>query len=84
MLPRIGAVGVGGLSGLILGLRGGKFKRLVYSSTGALIVASICYPKQAQEGTTIAKYYVNVGYNFLYGGKAFVKLLLLYEKFYQF
>ncbi|XP_014223482.1 MICOS complex subunit MIC27 [Trichogramma pretiosum] len=69
VLPRIGAVGVGGLSGLILGLRGGKFKKLVYSTTGALIVASICYPKQAQEGMILAKYYMNVGYNFFYGVK---------------
>ncbi|XP_014206979.1 MICOS complex subunit MIC27 isoform X2 [Copidosoma floridanum] len=69
VLPRIGAVGLGGLSGLILALRGGKFKKLVYTSTGALAVASICYPKQAQEGVIIAKYYVNVGYNFFYGVK---------------
>ncbi|KAJ8679785.1 hypothetical protein QAD02_015572, partial [Eretmocerus hayati] len=69
VMPRIGAVGVGGLSGLILGLRGGKFKKLVYSTTGAITVASICYPKQAQEGVTLAKYYINVGYNFLYGVK---------------
>ncbi|XP_032452213.1 apolipoprotein O-like isoform X7 [Nasonia vitripennis] len=69
VLPRIGAVGVGGLSGLILGLRGGKLKKLVYSSTGALVVASICYPKQAQEGMTLAKHYINIGYNFVYGVK---------------
>ncbi|XP_058802714.1 uncharacterized protein LOC131670803 isoform X1 [Phymastichus coffea] len=69
VMPRIGAVGLGGLTGLILGLRGGKFKKFVYSYTGAVVVASICYPKQAQEATVLAKYYVNVGYNFLYGVK---------------
>lgn len=69
VLPRFGAVGIGGLSGFILALRGGKFKKFVYTSTGALIVASICYPKQAQEGLTLTKYYANVGYNFFYGSK---------------
>ena len=71
VLPRIGAVAVGGLSGLILGLRGGKFKKFVYTSTGALIIASLSYPKQAEEGIALGKYYINVGYNFLYGGKTF-------------
>jgi hypothetical protein len=68
ILPRIGAVGVGGLSGFILALRGGKFKKLVYTSTGALIIASICYPNKAQTGMKFVKYYVNVGFNFLLGG----------------
>ncbi|XP_015608937.1 MICOS complex subunit MIC27 isoform X2 [Cephus cinctus] len=69
VLPRLGAVGIGGLTGLIFGLRGGKFKKLVYSSTGALAVGAVCYPKQAQEGVELAKHYVNIGYNFIYGVK---------------
>lgn len=80
VLPRIGAVGVGGLSGLILGLRGGKFKKLVYSSTGALVVASICYPKQAQEGMSLAKHYINIGYNFVYGGKINLKFFSRFQQ----
>lgn len=68
MIPRVGAIGIGGLAGLILGLRGRTFKRVVYSSTGALAMASLCYPKKAAEGVDLAKHYVNVGYNFIYGG----------------
>ncbi|KAG7208180.1 hypothetical protein KM043_016528 [Ampulex compressa] len=69
ILPRIGAVGIGSLSGLILGLRGGTFKRLVYSSTGAAAVGAVCYPKKAEEGVVLMKYYTNVVYNFVYGIK---------------
>jgi len=69
MMPRLGAVGIGGLTGLIFSLRGGKFKRLVYTSTGALSVAAVCYPKQAQESVTMVKHYANIGYNFVYGVK---------------
>ncbi|XP_011506172.1 PREDICTED: MICOS complex subunit MIC27 [Ceratosolen solmsi marchali] len=69
-LPRIGAVGVGGLSGLILGLRGGKLKKLVFSSTGALVVGSICYPNKFENGCKFIKYYVTVGYNFVRGVKS--------------
>ncbi|XP_012285707.1 MICOS complex subunit MIC27 [Orussus abietinus] len=68
-LPRLGAVSVGGLTGLILGLRGGKFKKLVYTSTGALTMAAVCYPRQAQEGVDLVKHYVNISYNFVYGIK---------------
>lgn len=67
-MPRMGAIGIGGLAGLILGLRGRMFKRIVYSSTGAITMAAICYPKKTEEGFNMAKHYVNVGYNFVYGG----------------
>lgn len=69
VMPRMGAIGIGGLTGLILGLRGRTFKRLVYSSTGALTMGAICYPKKAEEGFDMAKHYINIGYNFIYGGK---------------
>lgn len=78
IMPRVGAIGVGGLTGLILGLRGRTFKRLAYSSTGALAMAALCYPRKAEEGFNMAKHYVNVGYNFIYGGNVrsfFSKLL---------
>jgi len=72
-VPRIGAVAVGGLAGLIFGLRGGFFKRLVYTSIGAGGVASICYPKEAKIYTEQAlvetRKYGNIGYNFVYGVK---------------
>ncbi|KAM0729182.1 MICOS complex subunit MIC27 [Formica fusca] len=69
VMPRVGAIAIGGLAGLVLGLRGRTFKRLVYSSTGALATAAICYPKKAEEGLDTAKHYINVGYNFVYGVK---------------
>ncbi|GAB1867192.1 MICOS complex subunit [Camponotus japonicus] len=69
IMPRMGAIAIGGLAGLVLGLRGRTFKRVVYSSTGALTTAAICYPKKAEEGLDAAKHYINVGYNFVYGVK---------------
>lgn len=69
VMPRVGAVALGGLTGLILGLRGGKFKKFLYSYTGVVVAGAICYPNKAQEATTLAKYYINIGYNFFYGGK---------------
>ncbi|XP_033227545.1 MICOS complex subunit MIC27 isoform X2 [Belonocnema kinseyi] len=68
-LPRIGAITVGGLLGFLLGIRGGKFKKLVYTSTGSLSVAAFIYPAQARNGLDLAKHYTNIGYNFVYGVK---------------
>lgn len=73
-MPRMGAIAIGGIAGLVLGLRGRKFKRIMYSSAGALSMAAICYPKKAKEGFVMAKHYVNVGYNFIYGGNGYIKL----------
>lgn len=71
--PKAGAIAIGGLAGLILGLRGGFFKRTIYASVGAAAMASLCYPKEAAEYSEIAieeaKKYVTIGYNFVYGGK---------------
>ncbi|XP_011633585.1 MICOS complex subunit MIC27 isoform X1 [Pogonomyrmex barbatus] len=69
VMPRMGAIAIGGMAGLVLGLRGRKFKRILYSSAGALTIAAICYPKKAEEGFDLTKHYVNVGYNFIYGVK---------------
>lgn len=52
--PRIGAIALGGLAGLIFALRGRLFKRTFYTATGALGVAAICYPKEAEEYSEIA------------------------------
>lgn len=49
VLPRSGAIALGGLTGLVFALRGGFFKRIIYMSVGAGGVASLCYPKEAEE-----------------------------------
>lgn len=49
VVPRSIAIASGGLVGLLLGIRGGKFKKIVYISLGAGAVASACYPSQAKE-----------------------------------
>lgn len=71
--PKYGAIAIGGLAGYIFGLRGGLFRRAVYSTVGALGMASICYPKEAaqyyQLSVLEAKRYAVIGYNFAYGGK---------------
>lgn len=70
---KAGAIAVGGLAGLILGLRGGFIRRTLFTSVGALGMASICYPKEAAEYSNIAldeaHSYATIGYNFIYGGK---------------
>ncbi|XP_049853882.1 MICOS complex subunit MIC27 isoform X2 [Schistocerca gregaria] len=72
-LPRIGAISLGGLTGVIFGLRGGWFRRLTYGAAGSLAMSALCYPRQAsevsQEALTYAKKYVAVTYNFIYGVK---------------
>ncbi|XP_066258631.1 MICOS complex subunit MIC27 isoform X2 [Euwallacea similis] len=72
-LPKAGAIGIGALTGLIFGLRGGIFKRTIYATTGALGMASVCYPKEAAEYTELSliegKKYLTIAYNFVYGVK---------------
>lgn len=72
-IHRAGAIAVGALSGYIIAIRRGFFKRLLYSSIGGLGVASICYPKEAEkyahEALSEAKTYATIFYNFAYGGK---------------
>ncbi|GJQ67111.1 hypothetical protein Trydic_g8042 [Trypoxylus dichotomus] len=71
--PRAGAIAIGGLAGLILGLRGRFFRRLLFTTTGALGMAAICYPHEAVEYSDIArkeaKRYFSIAYNFYYGEK---------------
>ena len=74
-MPRMGAIAIGGIAGLVLGLRGRKFKRIMYSSAGALSMAAICYPKKTKEGFDITKHYMNVAYNFIYGGNYFQQII---------
>ncbi|KAK9686673.1 Apolipoprotein O [Popillia japonica] len=72
-VPRAGAIAIGGMAGFILGLRGGFFRRLLFTSTGALGMAAICYPNEAAEYSEIAgkeaKRYINIAYNFYRGAK---------------
>lgn len=77
LMPRIGAVGVGGLSGLILSLRGGIFKRLMYTTTGAAIVGCVCFPKETKETVNTMEHYGNVSYNFIYGGMYIYYFIIL-------
>lgn len=71
--PRAGAIAIGGLAGFILALRGGAFRKLVFTSAGALSMAAICYPTEAKEYTheaiKEAKRYLDIAHNFYYGGK---------------
>ena len=62
-LPRAGAIAVGSLAGVVLGVRGGFFKKLFYGSVTGSAVASVCYPREAKK-------YASVAYNFCYGIKA--------------
>lgn len=51
----------------------GFFKKLFYTTVGGLTMASVCYPKEADEYSQVAlseaKKYVLVGYHFMNGGK---------------
>ncbi|XP_068218058.1 fap1 adhesin-like isoform X2 [Palaemon carinicauda] len=75
MLPRVGAITIGGLAGLVLGARkkGGLAKKAFYTSAGITATASMCYPRQAyqisQQAYGTAKEYANIGYNFVAGVK---------------
>jgi MICOS complex subunit MIC27 len=62
-LPRAGAIAVGSLAGVVLGVRGGFFRKLFYASVTGSAVASVCYPREAKK-------YATVAYNFCYGIKA--------------
>jgi MICOS complex subunit MIC27 len=72
-IPRAGAIAVGGLAGLIFGVRGGFFRKLIYTSIGAGGVASVCYPKEAevyaQKSLVESKKFATIGYNFVYGSE---------------
>lgn len=61
-LPRVGAIAVGSLAGVVLGVRGGFFRKIFYASVTGSAVASICYPRDAKK-------YATVVYNFAYGIK---------------
>ncbi|KAH8382104.1 hypothetical protein KR009_001898 [Drosophila setifemur] len=72
-LHRSGAIVVGGLAGFIFGARGGFIKKVVYTGIGAGAVASLCYPRQAEENCRVVLYegrkIFAVAYNFVKGVK---------------
>ncbi|KAH8288490.1 hypothetical protein KR054_003621 [Drosophila jambulina] len=72
-LHRSGAIVVGGLAGFIFGARGGFIKKVVYTGVGAGAVASLCYPRQAEENCRVVLYegrkIFAVAYNFVKGVK---------------
>jgi hypothetical protein len=55
-----------------MGLRGGWFRRIIYGTAGAAAMTVLCYPRESAEisdqSLQIAKYYITIMYNFIYGG----------------
>ena len=70
---KVGAVAIGSLAGYISALRGGLFRKVLFTSVGGLGMASICYPKEAVYYTNALKSettkYARIGYHFYHGGK---------------
>lgn len=73
VLPRSGAIAVGGLSGFIFAARGGFIKKVLYTTIGAGTVASLCYPRQAEvfarDALVQARKGFSIAYNFIKGVK---------------
>ncbi|XP_053967662.1 MICOS complex subunit MIC27 [Anastrepha ludens] len=73
VLPRSGAIAVGGLSGFIFAARGGFIKKVLYTTIGAGAVASLCYPRQtevfARDALVHARKGFAIAYNFVKGVK---------------
>lgn len=65
---RAGFVVGSGLAGLLLATRKGKFKKLVYGTTGASVAFYIGYPKESEEATKIIKRYSIVSYHLINNG----------------
>lgn len=69
---KIGAIGLGAVTGYILALRGGFFRKLLFSGAGAYAMSALAYPKPTYNCTQSAlmesKRFVKIGINFVYGG----------------
>ncbi|KAH9498279.1 hypothetical protein Btru_009575 [Bulinus truncatus] len=48
-LPRVIFIAVAGMGGVVLGYKGGAFKKLTYGTIAGLSCASLCYPKKSVE-----------------------------------
>ncbi|XP_068086497.1 MICOS complex subunit MIC27 isoform X2 [Anabrus simplex] len=72
-MPRVGAIGLSGVAGYVLGMRGGMVRRLLYASVASLTMAGLCYPRYGAEASKEALFYVKkacaITYNFVYGVK---------------
>ena len=70
---RAGFITAGGVLGYTLGaLRGRLMKKLVYAGIGLGTTSAISYPKEfaalTEEGSTEARKYAQIAYNFVTGG----------------
>lgn len=65
---RAGFVAGGGLAGLLLAVRKGKFKKLVYTTAGASTAYYVGYPKESEEAIKIIKRYSTVSYHLINNG----------------
>lgn len=83
LIPRVGAIALGGLTGLIFALRKGMFKKMFYTSIGAGTMAALCYPAEAklysQEAFEQARKYTLISYHFLNGGKLHISNIIWVE-----
>lgn len=72
-MPRVGAIAIGGIAGMIFAVRGGFIKKVLYTGIGAGSIASLCYPKETSHYGQIAlqeaKKNFAIGYNFAMGIK---------------
>jgi hypothetical protein len=59
-MPRVGAIAISSLAGVVLGVRGGFFRKLFYASVTGSAMGAVCYPREAKK-------YATVVYNFAYG-----------------
>uniref|UniRef100_A0A1I8M582 MICOS complex subunit n=1 Tax=Musca domestica TaxID=7370 RepID=A0A1I8M582_MUSDO len=66
VMPRTGAIAMGGLSGFIFAARGGFIKKVVYTTVGAGAIASMCYPRQAEQFAKEALFEARKGYAIAY------------------
>uniref|UniRef100_A0A1L8EE40 MICOS complex subunit n=1 Tax=Haematobia irritans TaxID=7368 RepID=A0A1L8EE40_HAEIR len=66
LMPRTGAIAIGGLSGFIFAARGGFIKKVLYTTVGAGAVASLCYPRQAEQFAKEALFEARKGYAIAY------------------
>ncbi|KAK6633398.1 hypothetical protein RUM44_004000 [Polyplax serrata] len=68
---RLGAIALSGLAGYILGMRRGRFRRVMYALTGATGMAAVCYPTETvdclESVVLEARRYFIVAYHFIYG-----------------
>ncbi|XP_025422417.1 MICOS complex subunit Mic27 isoform X2 [Sipha flava] len=62
---RAGFVAGGGLAGLLVAARKGKFKKLLYASSGASAAFYFGYPKESEEATKVIKHYSIVSYHLI-------------------